>query len=315
VLFPDIVAEPCRDISRDALAEVLREELQGITCERLAELLCSRVDAAFDFVKLCRGKRAGTWMTLPFNPHRLDTGTACGAPVIAEFAKRDSFAGVSRFALTDKSLAESSVARFLVRNGINGCSIIQDFPPHIARDIFASYSARRILDPCAGWGGRMVGAAAVGAFYHGFEPSTRTHAGLTRLGEWLKRFNTGFDFRVDCVPFEDAELGGRYDLAFTSPPYFDTEHYADEPTQSCIRYPSLSTWLDKFYRPLIRKASAAADVLVLNVGDRKYDLVTPLIEEFGAVPLTRFSINAAGLGRDASKGERFFEIAATATPL
>jgi DNA modification methylase len=41
------------------------------------------------------------------------------------------------------------------------------------------------------------------------------------------------------------------DLCFTSPPYFDTEKYSDEPTQSYIKYPTQDEWVDGFLRSTI----------------------------------------------------------------
>ena len=36
------------------------------------------------------------------------------------------------------------------------------------------------------------------------------------------------------------------DLCFTSPPYFDTEKYSDEGTQSYIKYPTKEEWINGF---------------------------------------------------------------------
>ena len=41
------------------------------------------------------------------------------------------------------------------------------------------------------------------------------------------------------------------DLCFTSPPYFDTEKYSDEPTQSYIKYPTQDEWVNGFLRKTI----------------------------------------------------------------
>jgi hypothetical protein len=38
------------------------------------------------------------------------------------------------------------------------------------------------------------------------------------------------------------------DLCFTSPPYFDTEKYSTEETQSYIKYPTKSDWITGFLR-------------------------------------------------------------------
>ena len=45
----------------------------------------------------------------------------------------------------------------------------------------------------------------------------------------------------DFKPFKN-EL----DLCFTSPPYFDTEKYSEEPTQSYIKFPKENDWISGF---------------------------------------------------------------------
>ena len=37
------------------------------------------------------------------------------------------------------------------------------------------------------------------------------------------------------------------DFAFTSPPYFDTEKYSNEKTQSYLKYSNINTWKESFY--------------------------------------------------------------------
>ena len=41
------------------------------------------------------------------------------------------------------------------------------------------------------------------------------------------------------------------DLCFTSPPYFDTEKYSDEETQSYVKYPIKEEWVNGFLRKTI----------------------------------------------------------------
>ena len=50
---------------------------------------------------------------------------------------------------------------------------------------------------------------------------------------------------------EDSVFGESFDLCFTSPPYFDTEKYSDESTQSYIKYPTQDEWVDGFLRSTI----------------------------------------------------------------
>ena len=153
----------------------------------------------------------------------------------------------------------------------------------------------------------MIGAASVGAFYHGFEPSTKTYAGLLKLGEFLKSFETGFDFKIENLPFEDANLSGSYDFALTSPPYYDTEIYSDESTNSCNRYQTFEQWRDGFYLPMIRKTLDHTKAFVLNVGSRGYDLKGILTKNFAGVTETKSRLSGSGgLGRKDNGKESFY---------
>jgi len=68
-------------------------------------------------------------------------------------------------------------------------------------------------------------------------------------------------FVVTYTGFEHAELGdNRYNLVFTSPPFFDFEIYTKLPGQSVDTYKGLEAWLVDFLLASIRKAWAALDV-------------------------------------------------------
>ena len=157
----------------------------------------------------------------------------------------------------------------------------------------------------------MIGAASIGAYYHGFEPSTRTYSGLLRLGEFLKSFGTGFQYKIECLPFEDADIAGEYDLALTSPPYYDTEHYSDEATQARNRYADYAAFVDGFLSPMVEKATNAARLgLVLNIGSRQYPMRTSIKGKYYAEVLSAFRLSgAAGLGKGNEDGEVFLHVA------
>ena len=46
------------------------------------------------------------------------------------------------------------------------------------------------------------------------------------------------------------QLQGTYDLALTSPPYYNLEIYSDEETQS-HKYGDYNTWIEKFLKPVV----------------------------------------------------------------
>ena len=132
----------------------------------------------------------------------------------------------------------------------------------------------RIWDPSGGFGARMLAAAAwgkkyeVGVTYMACEPASMTHGDLTRLGSALERA-TGSEFIPSVVlgGSEQFPAGCNFDLVFTSPPYFKTEKYFDEPGQCWRDYPVWEQWKGSYLRPTVETAKAnlrSGGKLVLN---------------------------------------------------
>lgn len=82
----------------------------------------------------------------------------------------------------------------------------------------------KVLDPCAGFGARMLAFTALypRGTYVGVERNPKTAAELRELAEELPG-NT----EIINKRFQDTDLPSDHDLAFTSPPYPDTETYSD----------------------------------------------------------------------------------------
>jgi len=124
------------------------------------------------------------------------------------------------------------------------------YRPQMAKMVITNLGAKRVLDPCAGWGGRMLGTVAAGAEYVAFEPNTETYESLLKLTKFL-----GIENKVRIIKDSALEMDkhniGEFDLVLTSPPYFDLEVYSHENTQSINGCNSYSMWLDEFLKPLI----------------------------------------------------------------
>jgi tRNA G37 N-methylase Trm5 len=115
------------------------------------------------------------------------------------------------------------------------------YRPQMSKLICDHYKPKIVLDPCAGWGGRMLGAVASGAYYIAFEPNTETFNNLQKLIEFL---NISDNVRIIC---DDAMNMLNYDLPkvdliITSPPYFDLEVYTAEHTQSINNHNTYESW-------------------------------------------------------------------------
>jgi len=147
-----------------------------------------------------------------------------------------------------------------------------NFRPVVVKALIERFNAKSMIDPCAGFGGRLLGAAACGIRYVGIDPCAKTVAANRRIIDDLGAKNATIiqGCAEDVMPF----MGWAPDLIFTSPPYFDVERYSDEPTQSYVRYPTMDTWLGGFFTPMIEASCRllrSGGVFALNVPDDLVD--------------------------------------------
>jgi hypothetical protein len=136
---------------------------------------------------------------------------------------------------------------------------VSNFRPITAAALYKLFAGTdaTVWDMSAGWGGRMLGACLAGNVkkYIGTEPSTKTFEGLTKLKNDL---NTTYGFAD--ISIELHQLGSEVfnpakeslDMCFTSPPYFDTEKYSNEDTQSYVKYPTPAEWVNGFLKQTIQ---------------------------------------------------------------
>jgi methylase of polypeptide subunit release factors len=165
------------------------------------------------------------------------------------------------------------------------------FPPHHAKFFADRYLPKDgdgiVFDPCAGWGGRLLGSLCVNrtghVHYYGVDPEKRNkdaYEGLTRrINVWLKRELTGKrsstlyyrPFEVFIKTQAAKKLFGRCDLVITSPPYFQAEIYDPQNAkQSGNKYATYAQWRIQFYRPLMKGAFdllKEGGVFVLNIAN------------------------------------------------
>lgn len=169
--------------------------------------------------------------------------------------------------------------------GTQACS---NFRPGMAMHFYRRFGEPNgtVLDPCTGYGGRLIGwiASRLGGKYIGVDPSTQTHEANTRMAALLAPPDS---VQLINLPFEDVDLDvlgltGQVDLVFTSPPYFNKERYADEETQSFKRYLTFDGWREGFLTALLSGAFAAlkpGKYCGINIADIKVrNRVFPLEE-------------------------------------
>jgi len=80
-----------------------------------------------------------------------------------------------------------------------------------------------VVDPCSGWGGRLLGCSAAGRDYVGFEPWEKTADGLRNLIDFCSIVSA----KVLSSPFDSEFAPKSCQLVFTSPPWIDLEVYGN----------------------------------------------------------------------------------------
>jgi hypothetical protein len=146
-----------------------------------------------------------------------------------------------------------------LRRGVYFCGGLPKstmYRPQMAKMV--TRGSKVVLDPCAGWGGRMLGSVANQCHYIAFEPNTATYENLNRLADFL-----GIRSHVTLICDDALNMGNHdfpvADTVLTSPPYFNLEVYTDETTQSVHGCSSYSEWADKFLGPVIKSCVMRLD--------------------------------------------------------
>lgn len=126
-----------------------------------------------------------------------------------------------------------------------------------------------LLDPTAGWGGRLVGSCIKQIpRYIGIENNLNLREPYSRLIEFLKTQSTTQIkmFFQNALTMDYTQL--KYDLVLTSPPYYNLEKY-----RGMQLYNTKREWIDQFYRPLfvaIFESLQPNGMMALNVNDELY---------------------------------------------
>lgn len=154
----------------------------------------------------------------------------------------------------------SNVLPLTIRNAseMTGGNVVVNFSPMRAKALYEKYCPKNglIYDFACGFGGRMLGALSSknNYTYIGVEPCIETYGHLNELGihieNVIKRNNS---YKLYCMGSEDYRgEDNSFDFAFSSPPYFNLEHYSDEPTQCYNKFPTLEEWFNGYVKETIQ---------------------------------------------------------------
>lgn len=158
------------------------------------------------------------------------------------------------------------------------------YRPHFSKQItmMTGKKSGTLFDPCAGWGGRMLGTVSNNWKYVSCDPNVETYNNLLRMIEFL---NIQSEVSLHNVPVEDFDIEslGKVDVVLTSPPYFNLEVYTDDENQSYNKFDTYEVWRDNWLYPLIdRSLNVLCDdgISAWNVMNfKKYDFVGDVIRK------------------------------------
>ena len=99
---------------------------------------------------------------------------------------------------------------------------IVPFKASTAKYIYKKFGAKKVLDPTAGWGGRLLGASALGIDYVGIDTNINLKEGYEKMISDLNLKGCEMIWK-SCFDVDFREINP--DLVLTSPPYGDMEIY------------------------------------------------------------------------------------------
>ena len=159
------------------------------------------------------------------------------------------------------------------------------FKPTTAMYVYNKYGATSVLDPCAGWGGRMLAAWALDIKYIGFDTNPTLRDPYTEMMLELPRsdgeLTIGFESSLEA-DFSEID----YDFVLTSPPYLNLEVYP-----GMTPFESKAKFYKDFLIPLIdkcRKNIKTGGKVCFNISPPMYKDLTKVFkyeEATEAVPL------------------------------
>jgi hypothetical protein len=153
----------------------------------------------------------------------------------------------------------------------SGTQAVSNFRPTAAKLIYEKFGGDTIWDMSCGWGGRLLGflSAKNTKHYIGTEPSTKTYDGLLKMKKDFSYLGKQVDiYKLGSEKYTPKKES--LDLCFTSPPYFDTEKYSLESTQSFVKFPTKNKWINGFLKKTIENCYIGLKenrYMLINIAD------------------------------------------------
>jgi len=149
------------------------------------------------------------------------------------------------------------------------------YPFPIGLKVLQMFKPRKWLDPCAGWGDRLRCAISYGCEYLGTDTNIDMESAYKKI---IDDLGDPKKVQVKIGRFQSIRLTKKYDLVFTSPPFYTKEIYAHMKI-----WESVQEFMTEFMKPLLRKSFKYLEDkghLVLYIEDKGVDSFIPLMKDY-----------------------------------
>ena len=175
--------------------------------------------------------------------------------------------------------SSNEIFDFSLKTLITGLTVnrfsVSFFKPTLAAAIYHKFLGNNempvVLDPCAGFGGRLLGFKSKypNGTYVGLEPNKETYESLVNMVNELKLTNV----QLYNIKAETFQSDVDYDLVFTSIPYYDLENYNNE-----FDYASIEEWSTVFINSFLKYKN-----LVLNTDVKTFEYIKDKFTTIGKI--------------------------------
>jgi len=151
------------------------------------------------------------------------------------------------------------------------------FKPSNAVMIYKFFNVKNALDISSGWGDRLIGAMACNLDnYIGVDPNPLLHPNYKKMIDFFK---DGHKLKGNYIVYKAAfekwkpnkKISSiKFDIVFSSPPYFNYEIYNANDDNQSIKNRDLNSWFDEFLMTSIKKSLSMLKnngVLAININD------------------------------------------------
>lgn len=267
-----------------------------ITVPKVEELensyITTKENLQEDWDRLCIEGNALSGMKICnhyFHKHRLNVRVKSGLCFIEWISKNLDTPYVLRTVKYNLSRGcTPSRAWFYAFNIYSGSGSISMFRPSFAKMIVEKYSAKCVLDPCAGWGGRLLGTISVGdgVKYIGIDTNINLQDTYkTMICEIIpkeKHKDITLLWENSC---ETDFTKYKYDLVLTSPPYW-TSRTPVETYEHMPEWKSMEDYYTLFLIPLIKNVWESLEYsgrICLNIPLKTADYLKSILGDWEEV--------------------------------